>query len=227
MRLPRQIRRAVRVLSRPAAYEAATTDVSRYESTRMLNTAMSYLMNEKLVGDYVEFGVYRGATFVEAFHAAELAALTRCGSLPATRSRVSLRRAGRSRRRVRGQPRNVRGDAPGEQSPAVAGPNRGGVLLGRATRGIAQRDRTGLDRLRPVRIHCSRPQLPHRRLIDGAVVASTTGTPTGATRIRVSSLPLGSGSSETHSSGCIPIGPFVVGPIVLLRQTIRAATQTT
>ena len=69
------MRRAVRALSGPAAYEAVTTNVGRYESTRMLNTAMCYLMNERLVGDYVEFGVYQGATFVEAFHAAELCRL--------------------------------------------------------------------------------------------------------------------------------------------------------
>jgi hypothetical protein len=35
----------------------------------MVRTALTYARSEKLEGDYAEFGVYRGQTFVEAWHA--------------------------------------------------------------------------------------------------------------------------------------------------------------
>lgn len=46
-------------------------DPSRFENARMVRLAMQYVMNERIAGDYVEFGVYKGATFVEAWGAAE------------------------------------------------------------------------------------------------------------------------------------------------------------
>jgi hypothetical protein len=65
-------RRILRRVIHPATYELNTTFATRYESAHMVNLAMAYLMNEKIGGDYAEFGVLRGATFVEAVRAAQL-----------------------------------------------------------------------------------------------------------------------------------------------------------
>jgi hypothetical protein len=46
------------------------TDASRHESAQMIHTAMAFVSNERVEGDYLEFGVFRGRSFVEAWHAA-------------------------------------------------------------------------------------------------------------------------------------------------------------
>ena len=38
-----------------------------YENTRMLALAFAYVRSEQIAGDYAEFGVYQGRTFVEAW----------------------------------------------------------------------------------------------------------------------------------------------------------------
>lgn len=40
-----------------------------YENTRMLSLAFAFARSEQVEGDYAEFGVYRGRTFVEAWRA--------------------------------------------------------------------------------------------------------------------------------------------------------------
>ena len=46
------------------------TEASRHESAQMIHTAMAFVSNERVEGDYLEFGVFRGRSFVEAWHAA-------------------------------------------------------------------------------------------------------------------------------------------------------------
>ena len=41
-----------------------------YANTRMLSLAFAYARSEKVAGDYAEFGVYQGRTFVEAWRVA-------------------------------------------------------------------------------------------------------------------------------------------------------------
>jgi hypothetical protein len=47
------------------------------ESARMLELAFSYVLGERIEGDYAEFGVYEGAAFVAAWHAARRRGLQR------------------------------------------------------------------------------------------------------------------------------------------------------
>ena len=42
----------------------------RYESARMLETAFGFAFNNRVPGDYLEFGVYEGRTFTDAWEAA-------------------------------------------------------------------------------------------------------------------------------------------------------------
>ncbi|MEA2177141.1 MAG: O-methyltransferase [Solirubrobacteraceae bacterium] len=48
-----------------------TDDGFIWESARMLNQAFGYVRNERIAGDYAEFGVLEGRTFVEAWYAAQ------------------------------------------------------------------------------------------------------------------------------------------------------------
>ena len=61
-------RRGLRLISLPAAQDGARQQP--FESVRMVNRAVGYVKNEGIEGDYLEFGVYEGSTFVEAWHAA-------------------------------------------------------------------------------------------------------------------------------------------------------------
>ena len=71
MTLRRPSRRALKLLTLPAGRQLKTNEAFRYESARMLRMAFAYARYEKLEGDYLEFGVFEGKTFVEAWHAAE------------------------------------------------------------------------------------------------------------------------------------------------------------
>jgi O-methyltransferase len=57
-------------ISMPVGYQMSSRDASVYESTRMINLAFSYCMNNKIPGDYTEFGVYEGRASREAYKAA-------------------------------------------------------------------------------------------------------------------------------------------------------------
>lgn len=61
----------LRTISLPIDYNSKTRDAFANESARMINMAFAYLNNNKLFGDYAEFGVYTGKTFIEAFRAGE------------------------------------------------------------------------------------------------------------------------------------------------------------
>jgi hypothetical protein len=61
----------LRMFSMPVSYQANTSDVFAYESARMVSTAMSIVKNNQCDGDYAEFGVFHGRTFIEAVRAAE------------------------------------------------------------------------------------------------------------------------------------------------------------
>lgn len=59
----------LRVISLPIGRQLKT-EASRHESAQMIHTAMAFVSNEGVEGDYLEFGVFRGRSFVEAWHAA-------------------------------------------------------------------------------------------------------------------------------------------------------------
>jgi hypothetical protein len=59
----------VRLLGLLMGYEASTAHAFRLESTRMVETAFAFTVNNKIEGDYAEFGVFEGATFTAAWHA--------------------------------------------------------------------------------------------------------------------------------------------------------------
>lgn len=69
-------RRAAKLASLPLGRRSHTDEAFIFESARMVRTAFAYLYNEGLAGDYVEFGVFKGRTFVEAWHSAEYFGLT-------------------------------------------------------------------------------------------------------------------------------------------------------
>lgn len=62
--------RALRPVARPLGRHIATDDGFVWESARMLNAAFGFVRNEGIAGDYAEFGVLGGRTFVEAWYAA-------------------------------------------------------------------------------------------------------------------------------------------------------------
>jgi len=63
--------RLMRLVGFPLARHMNTADAMMFESARMVNVAFAYTHGEGLAGDYFEFGVYRGRTFVEAWKASE------------------------------------------------------------------------------------------------------------------------------------------------------------
>lgn len=60
----------LRLLSIPIDHQLKTTDSFRYERARMVETAFGFAANNRVAGDYLEFGVFEGGTFVEAWRAA-------------------------------------------------------------------------------------------------------------------------------------------------------------
>ena len=63
--------RLLRAAALPIGRHLNTADGFIWESARMLNNAFGYVFNEHVVGDYAEFGVLEGRTFIEAWMAAE------------------------------------------------------------------------------------------------------------------------------------------------------------
>lgn len=61
----------LRIFSMPLSYQMNSKDSLIYESARMLNIAFAFCMNNKVDGDYAEFGVYQGRTCVESYRAAQ------------------------------------------------------------------------------------------------------------------------------------------------------------
>jgi O-methyltransferase len=61
---------ALRPVAFPLGRHLRTDDGFVWESARMLNDAFGYVRNERVAGDYAEFGVLEGRTFVEAWYAA-------------------------------------------------------------------------------------------------------------------------------------------------------------
>jgi len=54
----------------PFVYQARVADGFVFENGNMINMAFGYCSNNKISGDYAEFGVYRGDTTIEAWKAA-------------------------------------------------------------------------------------------------------------------------------------------------------------
>lgn len=65
-RLPTSL---MRPLSMPLIYQARVSDGFVYENGNMINMAFGYCFNNKIIGDYAEFGVFRGHTSIEAWKA--------------------------------------------------------------------------------------------------------------------------------------------------------------
>lgn len=63
--------RYLRAATLPIGRQLSAEDGFRFEAARMLNMAFGYVFNEKLSGDYAEFGVLRGRTFLEAWLAVQ------------------------------------------------------------------------------------------------------------------------------------------------------------
>ena len=60
----------------PIARQLKTRSLLSYEDARMLETAFELVYNNGVRGDYLEFGVYEGRSFVEAWDAADRYRLT-------------------------------------------------------------------------------------------------------------------------------------------------------
>lgn len=63
-------RRLFQPLLMTGAHELNATWALRFENARMVRMALRYVGHEDIRGAYAEFGVFRGQTFVEAWHAA-------------------------------------------------------------------------------------------------------------------------------------------------------------
>lgn len=61
----------VRPVSLPLIYQARVADGFVYENGNMINMAFGYCANNKIAGDYAEFGVFRGHTTIEAWKASQ------------------------------------------------------------------------------------------------------------------------------------------------------------
>jgi hypothetical protein len=59
-----------RPFSLPFIYQTRVSDGFIYESGNMINMAFGYCANNKIRGDYAEFGVFKGHTTIEAWKAA-------------------------------------------------------------------------------------------------------------------------------------------------------------
>lgn len=57
-------------LSLPIGRQIKTNQFFLYENARMIETAFGFIHNNGIKGDYLEFGVFRGRTFAEAWNAA-------------------------------------------------------------------------------------------------------------------------------------------------------------
>jgi hypothetical protein len=59
-----------RPFSLPLIYQTRVSDGFIYESGNMINMAFGYVSNNKISGDYAEFGVFKGHTTIEAWKGA-------------------------------------------------------------------------------------------------------------------------------------------------------------
>lgn len=66
-RLPRRV---LKSLTLPAVRQLKTADLFTYDPARSLTAAFRFVWSQGVQGDYAEFGVWRGDTFVEAWEAA-------------------------------------------------------------------------------------------------------------------------------------------------------------
>ena len=60
----------VRPVAMPLAYQTKVADGFMYENAYMINMAFGYCANNKMAGNYAEFGVFKGKTTIEAWKAA-------------------------------------------------------------------------------------------------------------------------------------------------------------
>lgn len=56
-------------LTLPVGRQLKTNQFFLYENARMIETAFGFIHNNGITGDYLEFGVFRGRTFAEAWNA--------------------------------------------------------------------------------------------------------------------------------------------------------------
>jgi O-methyltransferase len=60
----------IRPIAMPIAYQTKVADGFMYENGDMINTAIGYCSNNKMKGNFAEFGVFKGKTTIEAWKAA-------------------------------------------------------------------------------------------------------------------------------------------------------------
>lgn len=60
----------VRPITLPLIYQTRVADGFVYENGNMINMAFGYCANNKIKGDYAEFGIFKGHTTIEAWKAA-------------------------------------------------------------------------------------------------------------------------------------------------------------
>ncbi len=61
----------VRPVTLPLIYQTRVADGFIYENGNMINMAFGYCANNKIKGDYAEFGVFKGHTTIEAWKASQ------------------------------------------------------------------------------------------------------------------------------------------------------------
>ena len=66
----------LRILSIPLGYHLRATDGFLHHSAGMVFTAFGYIFNNKIKGDYVEFGVFQGRGIIDASYSARKFGLT-------------------------------------------------------------------------------------------------------------------------------------------------------
>jgi O-methyltransferase len=60
-----------RPIAMPFTYQTRVADGFVFENANMINTAFGYCANNKIQGDFAEFGVFKGTTSVEAWKASK------------------------------------------------------------------------------------------------------------------------------------------------------------
>ena len=60
-----------RPITLPLIYQTRVADGFIYENGNMINMAFGYCANNKIHGDFAEFGVFKGHTTIEAWKAAQ------------------------------------------------------------------------------------------------------------------------------------------------------------
>lgn len=148
------------------------------EQTRMLSLAFKYVEAEGVVGDYAEFGVWMGRTFIEAWRvASKYAVPRRFFAFDSFEGLPELGRHDEGSRFKAGQFKHSRTEFEARLGRARMPPSATTIVEGRFEETLLQPDRIGLDRVAVAWIDCDLyastvPVLDYltRRLTPGSVL---------------------------------------------------------